>query len=46
MKYAAPVAQALGISFEDTAAASGLLSNANIKGLNENCGPVVEKSAA
>nr|WP_241393672.1 phage tail tape measure protein [Clostridium butyricum] len=32
MKYAAPVAQALGISFEDTAAASGLLSNANIKG--------------
>lgn len=32
MKYAAPVAQSLGISFEDTAAASGLLSNANIKG--------------
>ncbi|WP_010295870.1 phage tail tape measure protein [Clostridium senegalense] len=32
MKYAAPVAQALGISFEDTASAAGLLSNANIKG--------------
>lgn len=32
MKYAAPVAQALGISFEDAAAASGLLSNSNIKG--------------
>lgn len=32
MKYAAPVSQALGISFEDTAAAAGLLSNANIKG--------------
>lgn len=32
MKYVAPVSQALGISLEDTAAASGLLSNANIKG--------------
>lgn len=32
LKYVAPVAQSLGISFEDTAAAAGLLSNANIKG--------------
>jgi TP901 family phage tail tape measure protein len=32
MKYVAPVAQSLGISLEDTAAATGLLSNANIKG--------------
>ncbi|WP_123053153.1 phage tail tape measure protein [Clostridium sp. JN-1] len=32
MKYIAPVAHSLGISFEDTAAAIGLLSNANIKG--------------
>lgn len=32
MKYCAPVSQALGISLEDTAAAAGLLSNANIKG--------------
>ncbi|WP_242951501.1 phage tail tape measure protein [Clostridium kluyveri] len=32
MKYIAPVANALGISFEDTTAAIGLLSNAGIKG--------------
>lgn len=32
MKYVAPVAQSLGISLEDTAAAAGLLSNQNIKG--------------
>nr|WP_241425468.1 phage tail tape measure protein [Clostridium saccharoperbutylacetonicum] len=32
MKYCAPVSQSLGISLEDTAAAVGLLSNANIKG--------------
>lgn len=32
MKYIAPVSKALGISFEDTAAAIGLLSNAGIKG--------------
>ena len=32
MKYCAPVSQSLGISLEDTAAAAGLLSNANIKG--------------
>lgn len=32
MKYAAPVAQSLGISLEDTAAATGLLFSANIKG--------------
>ena len=32
MKYVAPVSQSLGISLEDTAAAVGLLSNANIKG--------------
>lgn len=32
MKYVAPVAQSLGVSLEDTAAAVGLLSNANIKG--------------
>nr|WP_275297164.1 phage tail tape measure protein [Clostridium sp. YIM B02569] len=46
MKYCAPVSQSLGISLEDTAAAVGLLSNANIKGLNKNCGPVVKKFAA
>ncbi len=32
LKYVAPVSQSLGISLEDTAAAVGLLSNANIKG--------------
>ncbi|MGY0372472.1 phage tail tape measure protein [Clostridium sp. JNZ J1-5] len=32
MKYIAPVAHALGISLEDTAAGIGLLSNAGIKG--------------
>jgi TP901 family phage tail tape measure protein len=32
MKYVAPVSKALGISFEDTAASIGLLSNAGIKG--------------
>jgi TP901 family phage tail tape measure protein len=32
MKYIAPVAHSLGISFEDTNAAIGLLSNAGIKG--------------
>jgi len=32
MKYVAPVAHSLGISFEDTAAAIGLLSNAGIQG--------------
>ncbi|KAA8676220.1 phage tail tape measure protein [Clostridium sp. HV4-5-A1G] len=32
MKYIAPVAHSLGISFEDTTAAIGLLSNAGIKG--------------
>lgn len=32
MKYIAPVAHSLGISFEDTSAAIGLLSNAGIKG--------------
>lgn len=46
MKYVAPVSASLGISFEDTAAAAGLLSNQNIKGLNENCGSVVKKLAA
>lgn len=44
MKYAAPVAQALGISFEDTAAASGLLSNANIKG--SQAGTVLRQTMA
>lgn len=32
MKYIAPVAHSLGISFEDTTAAIGLMSNAGIKG--------------
>ncbi|AKA70130.1 phage tail tape measure protein [Clostridium scatologenes] len=32
MKYIAPVAKSLGVSFEDTSAAIGLLSNAGIKG--------------
>lgn len=32
MKYVAPVAHSLGVSFEDTSAAIGLLSNAGIKG--------------
>jgi len=32
LKYAAPPAQALGLSLETTAAAVGILSNANIKG--------------
>lgn len=32
MKYVAPVSKALGISFEDTAASIGLMSNAGIKG--------------
>lgn len=32
MKYVAPVAKAMGISMEETAAAIGLLSNAGIKG--------------
>ena len=32
MKYVAPVAQAAGIEFEETAAALGLLSNAGIQG--------------
>lgn len=44
MKYVAPVAQALGISLEDTAAASGLLSNANIKG--SQAGTVLRQTMA
>ncbi|BCZ46934.1 hypothetical protein psyc5s11_30010 [Clostridium gelidum] len=32
MKYIAPVSKALGVSFEDTAASIGLLSNSGIKG--------------
>ncbi|GAA0076197.1 hypothetical protein UT300005_05750 [Clostridium sp. CTA-5] len=44
MKYAAPVAQSLGISLEDTAAAAGLLSNANIKG--SQAGTVLRASLA
>lgn len=32
MKYIAPVANAMGVSFEDASAAVGLLSNAGIKG--------------
>ncbi|MBE6089541.1 MAG: phage tail tape measure protein [Clostridium beijerinckii] len=32
MKYIAPVAHSLGLSFEDTTAAIGMLSNAGIKG--------------
>lgn len=32
MKYAAPLARAAGISFEETAAAIGIMSNAGIKG--------------
>ncbi|WP_339327188.1 phage tail tape measure protein [Clostridium beijerinckii] len=44
MKYVAPVSQALGISLEDTAAASGLLSNANIKG--SQAGTVLRQTMA
>ena len=44
MKYAAPISQALGISLEDTAAASGLLSNANIKG--SQAGTVLRQTMA
>lgn len=44
MKYVAPVSQALGISLEDTAAASGLLSNANIKG--SQAGTVLRQTIA
>ncbi|HBJ2602709.1 TPA: phage tail tape measure protein [Clostridium botulinum] len=32
MKYVAPVSKALGVSFEDTSAALGMLADANIKG--------------
>nr|WP_207716864.1 phage tail tape measure protein [Clostridium beijerinckii] len=44
MKYVAPVSQALGISLEDTAAAAGLLSNANIKG--SQAGTVLRQTMA
>lgn len=44
MKYVAPVSQALGISLEDTAAAAGLLSNANIKG--SQAGTVLRQAMA
>lgn len=44
MKYAAPVAQSLGISLEDTAAATGLLSNANIKG--SSAGTILRQTMA
>ncbi|MFV3014101.1 phage tail tape measure protein [Clostridium botulinum] len=50
MKYVAPVSKSLGISFEETSAAIGMLADANIKGLKiistDYCGPVAEKSAA
>lgn len=44
MKYVAPVSAALGISFEDTAAAAGLLSNQNIKG--SQAGTVLRQTMA
>lgn len=44
MKYCAPVSQALGISLEDTAAATGLLSNANIKG--SSAGTILRQTMA
>ena len=42
MKYVAPPAKALGISIETTAAAVGILSNANIKG--ESAGVMLRSS--
>lgn len=45
MKYIAPVANAMGISLEESAAAIGIMSDAGIKGLKK-CGPVVEKSTS
>ncbi|MDI9208131.1 phage tail tape measure protein [Clostridium butyricum] len=44
MKYVAPVSASLGISFEDTAAAAGLLSNQNIKG--SQAGTVLRQAMA
>lgn len=44
MKYVAPVSESLGISFEDTAAAAGLLSNQNIKG--SQAGTVLRQAMA
>lgn len=44
MKYVAPVSASLGISFEDTAAAAGLLSNQNIKG--SQAGTVLRQTMA
>ena len=41
--YVSPVASALGISIEETAAAIGIMSDAGVKG---SSGPVVEKLAA
>ncbi len=45
MKYIAPVAKAMGLSIEETAAAVGIMSDAGVKGLKK-CGPVVEKSTS
>lgn len=44
MKYVAPVSASLGISFEYTAAAAGLLSNQNIKG--SQAGTVLRQAMA
>ena len=43
LTYAAPVASALGISIEETAAAIGVMSDAGVKG---SSGPVTEKLVA
>lgn len=45
LKYVAPVANSMGISLEETAAAIGIMSDAGVKGLKK-CGPVVEKSTS
>ncbi|NFM30679.1 phage tail tape measure protein [Clostridium botulinum] len=44
MKYVAPVSKALGISFEETSAAIGMLADANIKG--SQAGTVLRASFA
>ena len=46
LKYCGSLSNTLGISLESTNASLGILSNYGIKGLNESCGPVVEKLAA
>ncbi|MGY6765684.1 phage tail tape measure protein [Faecalibacterium prausnitzii] len=44
-KYAAPIAKQLGISIEELAAATGIMVDAGLEGLNKS-GPAVKKLAA